>query len=407
VRHLLLAGVAGAAVALAATQAVAQPAAQAPIEGRWVTNVHLLYWHLGPADSPARRLEDVEPRLRTIATNWWIRPTDIPEDLRSRPLSAITVIALDIDPAGLATDCRLLRTSGEPRLDRLACTRISARETISPLYSGPGRPIASRWTVAIGWETLPRGGGQSAFASAPPAPPAPPPPPPPPPGAAPIWPQLTWRGHLRPASLPTIQSMFPSRARRREGIVGLELGQTPAGGITTCTVASGSGDTVLDEAACVAARQLDLRYTEPCNFCSDAPMPLEIVWRRRGGSHIRPPLLPPWTSDAVPPMPRDPADTRTAIRFPQRPYEHLNVTPGDLAGIDLARPYRSWIPLRVEPDMQGRVRSCSPDFSSGIAALDARLCNLARQRLRVQPATDVFGDQVRAKVTVYARIIRF
>ncbi|MEA3041129.1 MAG: hypothetical protein QOC65_618 [Sphingomonadales bacterium] len=409
-RHILLCGAAAAAMGVAATQAAGQaarPIPEAPAEGRWVTNVHLLYWHHDRADAPARGLEALDPPVRTLARNWWIRPDQVPDDLRRRPLSAITVLAVEIDPEGRATDCRVLRPSGEPRLDRLACEQISARETIRALYAGPGRPIASRWTVGIGWETLDRERGQSAFLSTPPAPPAPPPPPPPPRGAAPNWPQLDWQGHLRPASLPSIQAMFPAAARRRQGTVGVELTQTAAGGITACTVASSSGDPVLDQAGCTAAQRLDLRYSDPCIYCSGAPMPLEIVWHRRGGSHIRPPLLPAWAPETAPPMPRDPADTRTATRYPQRPFELLDVSVADLAGIDLGKPYRPGISLRVEPDMEGRVRRCVVSYTSGIAALDAQLCYLARQRLRLAPVVDVFGDQVRAEVAVFARIRRF
>lgn len=410
-RHILLCGAATAAMAVAGSQAAAQaarPISEAPAEGRWVTNVHLLYRHLGPADAQAPGLDALAPPFRTLATNRWIRPDQVPDDLRRRPLSAITVVAVEIDPEGRATECRVLRASGEPRLDRLACEQISARETSRALYAGPGRPIASRWTVGIGWETLDRERGQSAFVSAVPVHAAPPPPPPPPPpGAGPYWPPLNWEGHLRPESLPSIQAMFPAPARRRQGTVGVVLAQSAAGGITSCIVASSSGDPVLDRAGCAAARRLDLRYREPCTYCSVAPMPLEIVWRRRGGSHIRPPLLPPWTSEAALPMPRDPADSRAATRYPQRPFELLDVGAADLAGIDLSKAYRPGIFLRVEADMDGRVRSCVVSYTSGIAALDEQLCRLARQRLRLAPVVDVFGDPARAEVPVFARIRRF
>ena len=401
-RSLLLCG--AAALALAApAQAQAQPpaprlAAPAPAdpEGRWETAVWELDQSIEPADGPATDLTAMTRELTRWRSARGIAPEDVPEALRRRPFSAFTVVAVDVDDTGTVSGCRVLRPSGEPRLDRLACERLAALPGYRPLYVGPGRRAAARWTYAIGFETLERGRGLSAFG---PAPPSPPPPPPPPNGAG-EWPRFEHAGELRAAALPGIQAMFPVGARRREGLVSLDLVTTAEGGIVECRVGVGSGDAALDQAACAAARQLDLRYEWPSIYGGRDTLPLQVVWRRSGGSHVRLPLLTPWQTRSAP-LPRDPADPRTAVRMESNVPLRLQLIAQDLAGVEPLFPRSPYAYLSIKTDRTGRVRQCAVEQSTRLPALDARLCRIAGQRLAPAPRRDVFGDPVDASRRVY------
>lgn len=79
--------------------------------------------------------------------------------------------------------------------------------------------------------------------SAPPAPPAPPPPPSQAKAASPDG-QRSWAAR--------IQENYPARAIRdeTEGTVGVAVQVGPNGRVTTCSVSSSSGSSILDDAAC-------------------------------------------------------------------------------------------------------------------------------------------------------------
>lgn len=393
-RSLLLcsaAAVALTAPAFAQRSAAPSPAAApAAAAEQWRSYVYELHRGVEPADAPGPDLSAVAGRLARWRPAPGLTTADIPEDLRRRPFSGITFLVVDVDPDGAATGCRLLRSSGDPRLDRIACEGVAAQGGFPPLYAGPGRPVAARWLHAIGWETLDPGRAVSAFAEPVPLPPAPVGPP----DQPGIWPRLHYSATVWPISLPAIQPLFPRAARRREGIVSLDLVTTAEGGID-CRIGVDSGDAALDEAACAAARGLILRYERPATWWRYATLPLQIVWRRRGGSHIRLPLLPHWRTDLAS-LPRDPADTRTATHMSRPQDPHLVLEEEDYAGVppSFARTNLVW--LNVATDRAGRVRDCSISQFSGPPVLEARLCPLARERLRLAPFLDIFGTPVEA-----------
>jgi TonB family protein len=399
-RSLLLCG--AAALALAAPGA-AQPqaprasarASAAPETG-WETHVYELDRSIDPADMAAPDFGAPGRQLTRWRAAPGIAAADLPEDLRRRAFSAFVVVAVEVGEAGSVTGCRVLRPSGDPRLDRLACDRLSRLEGYLPLYVGPGRRAAARWTYAIGFETLESGSGASAF-----LPPSPSPPPPPPsPDRVGQWPRFDHDGSLRPVALPAIQSMFPAAARRHAGKVSLDLVTTREGGIVECRIGVGSGDPALDQAACGAARQLDLRYEWPNLYAGRVALPLQIVWNRAGGSHIRLPLRTRWQTRGSP-MPRDPADSRTATQLESEQPLQLDLTGQDLAGVEPLYPRAPYAFLSIGTDVAGRIRQCAVLQPTRLPALDARLCRIARQRLRAAPRTDVFGDPVAATRRVY------
>jgi TonB family protein len=404
----LLRGVAALALAApGAAAAVQRPASARPVTapgaptGQWRSSVWELYRSVEPADAPALGMAALAERL----TRWRAAPglsaEDIPEDLRRRRFSATTAIAVDIDAAGAATGCRILQASGVAALDRLACERVVAQGGFVPLYAGPGLPIAARWTYVIGWETLQQGRDASAFAAPVPSPPAPPPPS----GRPGTWPRFDYAATVFPASLPAIQPLFPSGARRRQGVVSLELVTTAQGGVVDCRVGVGSGDRTLDEAACIAARRLELRYERPGTWWRQEALPLQVVWRRGGGSHIRLPLLHHWRTDLAA-LPRDPADARTATRMTPPTSLRLPLTDADFAGIEPLYPRSAFASLDVATDRTGRIRSCTVTQRTGVPGVDARLCPIASERLRPAPQLDVFGDAVDAVQSVFVTLSR-
>jgi TonB family protein len=332
-----------------------------------------------PAVSPAlpsgRDCFD-EPVRRLLA------PEDVPADLRRRRFQGITRMELDVSPDGTVTGCTVAAPSGEPRLDRLACSHVSSRARLRPLYAAPGRRIAARHELSAEWE----------ITDTPPpvyfAPPAA--------SMAPFidynrytWPRLDWWWPLEPVALPRIQDSFPAGAGRG-GVVSLDLRVRAETGIESCRIGVSSGNAALDEAACRVARTVELRYPRPCEQCPDAIVPLQVVWARERGSHIRFPL-PFGRNTAVPVM--DPADTRSpdarralpvAIPYVVRAADYRRIE-------DRTTADRRFV-ADVAIDAQGRPTSCRTRRSTGNTAVDRRSCEIVLQRARYRPQTDVFGN---------------
>jgi hypothetical protein len=341
-------------------------------------------------------------RFVNLSTAGWIRSEDMPADLRSRLLDITSFVAIEVDAAGHAGHCRILRPSSEPRLDSLACTLLPLRGTYPVHRVGPGRPVAVTLGYRVRWETL-DAETHAQRASAPL-------PPPPPifvdnrirPGVRwdRAWPRMRWTSSLRPHAIPAIQAAYPPHpGRPREGIVGLDLLVDPERGITGCEIGASSGNPVLDARACEVAQTLVLDYRSGCDgACGGAErLPLQVVWARRG-SHIRFPLLPPslnipqFAASEETETPRDPADTR-----PLRRSKEIGVSlphPPDI-GRPVDASYRNAqadYAYEIGPD--GVLRSCRAEHSSGNAALDAWLCQSLFQRILQVFPTDVFGNPV-------------
>jgi hypothetical protein len=171
----------------------------------------------------------------------------------------------------------------------------------------------------------------------------------------------------------------------------LDILVSRTGGITGCEIGVGSGNPALDEAACRVASGLDLVYRGRCEDCGDQRQPLQVVWRRRHGSHIRFPLLSRY--DHGPALPRDAADTRTASHY--EAFERHLLPPAD-APDEPPPPDRTYRNAQVRlayslgPD--GRVATCQVAVSSGNAALDQWLCRRISRRVQFTSRTDIFGD---------------
>ena len=320
-----------------------------------------------------------------------VLPADIPAELRRRRLQGITVARVDVGPDAQAHGCRVTSSSGEPRLDRVACEMIMRRGRFRAFYAAPAQPIPSRWDYAVLWE----------ISDQPPLPvirpvspqqhtqferPRPRP-----------WPRLRWFNDAVVTELPRIQGDFPSAAAA-DGIVSLDLVVTAEGGIEDCVVGVSAGDPALDSAACRVARAVGLRYPRPCHICAPMLVPLQVHWRRTGGSHIRFPLS--WTAGPSIDIStvRDPADRRTAPTWRAVPTPFpLPIGRRDFRGLEDRTIANPRFVGAVSVDAAGRPTGCRTSRSTGNPGVDRTMCALILSRGRYVPQTDVFGDTVAAR----------
>lgn len=384
----------GALIAVSASFA-SSAAAQPPgaREWPWRTSINVCRREAGPAAGAQQPVTErgscADDMLERV-----ILAEDVPADLRNRSFQGRTEIELLIGEDGKASGCRILSPSGEPRLDAIACPKIRARGSFRPFYVAPGRPVPTRWTATIFWW----------ITNEPPMPTVvafnvPPPRFDPDNARLRTWPRRFWGGGITPASLPRIQADFPASARR-DGTVSLDLVVTQERGVVDCVIGVNSGDSALDAASCAAARRVDLVYSRPCETCPGANVPLQIVWRRRGGSHVRFPL--PWTTMMGVRTPiRDPADTRTATTYLPGPRPDRFVpAPDDYRSVADRTMQRPNMSANVAISAEGRVTSCRTQRSTGNVEIDRRTCALIVDKVRFQPRTDVFGDPVASDASI-------
>jgi TonB family protein len=259
-------------------------------------------------------------------------------------------------------------------------------------YAGPGQPMPYRFFASVVWRTI------SATERGSEGPPpsiqpyiGPTPPAPPPSGSLASssgWPRLNWadgRGSqngLVLGPVPPIQASWPGGA---EGTVNLDLDLSPEKGVTNCRVGVSSGNPALDEAACRVARAVPARYRQPCEFCGQRTLPLQIVWSKKE-SRIRlpvPPDSPAYVGDR-----RQVAGNITAADFARLPDRNVR---------------EHQVSALLSIDSEGRPTECRvAAHSSGNRSVDARLCELILKRMRYSRRTDVFGDP--APDLFYARI---
>jgi len=336
--------------------------------------------------APARRLPDSDPCHVPLFD--LVLPDDIPADLLRSRLETETVLAVEIAANGSFADCRAIAPSAVPRLDRIACDSIARRGRFRPFYSAPGRPGSALWEIRVRLDVTDQPPPIFFVPAAPAAggdvPPRPGP-----------WPRLYWQSPFELAAVPGIQNRFPAAAAV-DGMVSLDLLVSAANGIESCVVGVSSGDRALDTAACEVARTVSLLYPRPCETCWGGTVPLQVVWRRRGGSHIRYPL--PMEGDSAArdrAQVRDPADTRTltAYRFYPQPLPFL-LGRSDYRGIRDRTMNSTEFRGSLDIDASGRVSVCRALGATGNPAIERRTCELIVRRARAEPRTDVFGNPV-------------
>lgn len=339
----------------------------------------------------------------------WLDPAQIPADLRSAPLKTRTKLVLTFSPAGVPEDCSVTLPASDPRLDRLACESLIANARLGPAYSAPGKPEAFKVNFMVRFNTIPMADYQAILARPLPMGVAPP--------ADPTrlpeytaWPRQKWQGGLLITAFPNLQALYPAEAGKAEGTVSLELQVAPDTGKVDCAIGVSSGNAALDRKSCEVGRSLQLAYPAQCFPCAVRKIPLQFVWLKRKGSHIRVPLAVMHNYSPTPEnqIPRDPADPRQAAFQIHDRTVIVPLSPNHLLeGIDLAALSNSRPRLDLAVDIDGRVSGCSAGLSTGNAVLDQRLCNEAVKSVRYSIAQDVFGDPVASggtRVYLYLRI---
>jgi len=326
----------------------------------------------------------------------WLDPAQIPADLRSAPLKTRTKLVLTFSPVGVPEDCAVTVPASDPRLDRLACESLMARARLGPAYSAPGKPVAFKINFMVRFNTMPMADYEAILARPVPmavAPPADP-------GTLPEyagWPRQKWQGGLLIAAFPNLQALYPAEAGKAEGKVSLELQVSPDTGAVDCTIGVSSGNAALDRKSCEVGQKLQLAYPTRCFPCSVRKIPLQFVWNKRKGSHIRVPLGVKRSYNPTPDyvIPHDPLDPRTAtIQKADRAVLIPMTANHLLEGIDRASVTNRRPRLEVSVDAEGRITACNAGWSTGNRELDGRLCAEAMKAVRYSVVEDVFGDPV-------------
>ena len=338
----------------------------------------------------------------------WFDPAQIPADLRASPLKTRTKLVMSFSASGIPEHCEVTAPSIDQRLDLLACTGMMAQAQIKTPYEAPGRPIAAKVNFSVSFSNIRQADWEAAQAR-PVAMVAPPP------DISTLpsysrWPRLKWTGGLAISAFPDLQAEYPVTAHGAEGVVSLDLKVTPATGAVECSIGVSSGSTALDAQSCEVGKKLPLAYPERCFPCHVRFIPLQFVWHRRKGSHIRVPLpaRPRYGSRPEFANKHEPADPRTAlvyiaVRVVLTPMSTDRLFDGiDPASITNSRPR-----LDLYVDVKGKVVGCGAGQSTGNNQLDVRLCARSMDDIRYAVIQDVFGDPAGSgdeKVFVYLRL---
>ena len=85
----------------------------------------------------------IATRARLISPS--LRTRDYPSGLRDRLLTgAPPFVMFTVEPNGRVTNCRIYRSSGDPVIDMVTCSLVTARFVYRPAYNQRGQPVASQ-----------------------------------------------------------------------------------------------------------------------------------------------------------------------------------------------------------------------------------------------------------------------
>lgn len=82
----------------------------------------------------------------------WITNDDYPPSVLNEHKQGVSFIGWTISPVGRISDCRILRSSGTPALDKAACDAIQKRGRYRPALDAAGKPVESYSTRQIRWQ---------------------------------------------------------------------------------------------------------------------------------------------------------------------------------------------------------------------------------------------------------------
>ncbi len=323
----------------------------------------------------------------------WIDLQQIPADLKSKPVNMTVKLALSLDAQGKPTACSVQVPSEDASLNDLACASLLRNARFDAPYSKPGISEPSKVNISVRLNTMTKADWEAALARRLPAVATP----------KPVheypeyssWPRLKWEGGLYIDRFPNLQSLFPVAAGKAEGRTSLELVVDGRTGAVECRIGVSSVNAALDQASCEIGRSLPLRYPKLCLPCDTRYLPLQFVWQRKKGSHIRIPL--PDTQQAsswdAPLLQRDPADSRIAKTHIVGRKVLGQFVPGDVMNGVVAPEIKSRrVQMRLTVDLDGKPNSCVTTWASGSAVLDANLCKAVLAKVRYSIIEDIFRD---------------
>ncbi|WP_294322025.1 energy transducer TonB [uncultured Sphingomonas sp.] len=81
----------------------------------------------------------------------WITNDDYPTSALNGNRQGVSFIGWTVSPSGRISDCRVLRSSGTPDLDKAACEAIQKRGRYRPALDAAGNPVESYSTRNVRW----------------------------------------------------------------------------------------------------------------------------------------------------------------------------------------------------------------------------------------------------------------
>lgn len=329
----------------------------------------------GDADNPT-------PRGGFSVGGWHrlIAPAELPAAVR-QPGERAARMMVQIESDGRVSACDPFEAdAAADSLARAACAVLLGGKTMAPRYVAPGEAVVSRRIFTIRLNT--RSAAEWKAVDNAPISPAPPPPP----GILfSLDQKLEWPprfseyGHMALGPLPDVVALAPAAVKGPRATTAISLG-IAADGTRRCAVTESSGDPLRDAAACVAATTLTVRYAKPCDLCFAARVPMLLHWDGRKSRF----QLPVQASQRAP----------RVVQSGLRAGQFGTVPP---AG------GRSHATLYVAIDAAGRATGCRTAWSSGDAALDARMCAALRDKGRFAAGSDLFGRPLAGEATIYVK----
>ena len=127
----------GAATALAASSVAAKLFLR-PLDVEWDTNRDLVFNSDYSRFTPARLVRN-------------LTRGDYHALAGGRMPAGRAMVSLRVEPSGLATNCRVRRSSGDPYVDAGLCPLITSRLRFLPALDDHGRPIAYQLDYVATW----------------------------------------------------------------------------------------------------------------------------------------------------------------------------------------------------------------------------------------------------------------
>lgn len=79
-------------------------------------------------------------------------PSDYPTPALSRGVEGDTYALIDVGTDGRASNCRIIRTSGNDEIDRTTCMIVTKRARYQPAKDATGKPVPAPYFLGFRWE---------------------------------------------------------------------------------------------------------------------------------------------------------------------------------------------------------------------------------------------------------------